>query len=79
MGENRTGGVEVKRNAHTIINSAFIGIGVNGNYDPSNTVMFWDNRVASLEEQSLVPIKSMEEMRGNIYSEEDAITIVSQD
>ena len=53
-------------------------IDVNGNYNPSNTVMFWDNRVVSLEEQSLVPIKSMEEMRGNIYSEEDAITIVSQ-
>ena len=78
LGENRIGGIEVKRNAHTIINSAFNGIDVNGNYNPSNTVMFWDNRVMSLEEQSLVPIKSMEEMRGNIYSEEDAITIVSQ-
>jgi cytochrome c peroxidase len=78
LGENRIGGIAVKRNAHTIINSAFNGIDVNGNYNPSNTVMFWDNRVMSLEEQSLVPIKSMEEMRGNIYSEEDAITIVSQ-
>ena len=78
LGENRIGSIAVKRNAHTIINSAFNGIDVNGNYNPSNTVMFWDNRVVSLEEQSLVPIKSMEEMRGNIYSEEDAITIVSQ-
>ena len=78
LGENRTGSLTVKRNAHTIINSAFNGIDVNGNYDPSNAVMFWDNRVASLEEQSLEPIKSMEEMRGNTYTEDEAITVVSQ-
>lgn len=78
LGELRTGGEIVDRNANTIINSAFNGIDVNGNYDPSNTVMFWDNRALSLEEQSLIPIKSMPEMRGNAYSEEDAISVVSQ-
>ena len=78
LGELRTGGAIVDRNANTIINSAFNGIDVNGNYDPNNTVMFWDNRALSLEEQSLMPIKSMPEMRGNTYSEEDAISVVSQ-
>jgi cytochrome c peroxidase len=78
LGEVRTGGAIVDRNANTIINSAFNGIDVNGNYDPSNTAMFWDNRVSSLEEQSLETIKSMPEMRGNAYSEENAIAIVSQ-
>ena len=42
LGENRLGGIKVKRNAHTIINSIFNGIDVNGNYNPSNAVMFWD-------------------------------------
>jgi cytochrome c peroxidase len=78
LGEIRTGGAIVDRNANTIINSAFNGIDVNGNYNPSNTAMFWDNRVSSLEEQSLEPIKSMLEMRGDAYSEEDAISVVSQ-
>ncbi len=78
LGENRTGGVEVIRNANTILNSAFNGIDVNGNYDPSNTVMFWDNRAKSLEEQSLIPIKSMPEMRGDVYTEEEAIAVISQ-
>lgn len=77
LAENRVGGSLIKRNAPTIINSAFNGINVDGNYDPSNTVMFWDNRMKSLEEQSLGPIKDMLEMRGNVYSEELAIDSVS--
>ena len=79
LGENRIGSIAVKRNAHTIINSAFNGIDVNGNYNPSNTVMFWDNRVVSLEEQSLVPIKSMEEMRGNISVSYTHLTLPTSD
>ncbi len=78
LSENREGGTLVKRNAPTILNTAFNGIGVTGTYDPLNTVMFWDNRSISLEEQSLGPILSMEEMRGDVYTEENAVAIVSE-
>ncbi len=53
-----------KRNALSIINSGFNGMAADGSYDPANAVMFFDNRMHSLELQSLEPIKSMEEMRG---------------
>ena len=77
LAQNRTGGALIKRNAPTILNTAFNGITTAGEYDPLNTVMFWDNRSKSLEAQSLEPIKSMEEMRGNVYTEDDAISVVS--
>ncbi len=38
--------------------------------------MFWDSRVKSLELQSLEPIKALEEMRGNAYSEAVALDSV---
>lgn len=78
LGELRTGGVKVDRNAQTIINSAFNGIDVNGEYDPANTALFWDNRSISLEDQSLGPIHSQPEMRGDVYPEHLAIPVVSQ-
>ena len=78
LGQHRKNGVKIMRNAPTIINTAFNGVDVNGIYDPSNTVMFWDNTASSLEQQSLQPIKSMDEMRGDAYLKEDAIAIVSQ-
>lgn len=59
----------LKRNAHTILNTAFNGINENGRYLPENAQMFWDNRVKSLEKQALEPIKSLEEMRGTQFSE----------
>ncbi|WP_298427286.1 cytochrome c peroxidase [uncultured Kordia sp.] len=74
---NRSGDILVKRNAPTILNTAFNGIDEGYLYDPANTVMFWDNRSKSLEEQSLEPIKSMEEMRGNVYTADVAIAVVS--
>jgi len=77
LAENRVDGALVKRNAPTILNTAFNGIIEDGSYDPSNTFLFWDNRSISLEEQSLEPIKSMEEMRGGVYTAEDAINVVS--
>lgn len=77
LSANRSGGTLVQRNAPTILNTAFNGIDVDGFYNPSNTVMFWDNRSRSLEEQSLKPIKSMEEMRGNVYTADEAIAVVS--
>ncbi|MEM8896040.1 MAG: cytochrome c peroxidase [Bacteroidota bacterium] len=53
-----------RRNAPTVINTAFNGITNDGTYLPSMAPMFWDNRVSSLEEQALLPILSKEEMRG---------------
>ncbi len=54
----------VKRNAHTILNTAFNGISETGQVLAKKAPMFWDNRVESLEVQALEPIKSLEEMRG---------------
>jgi cytochrome c peroxidase len=63
----------VKRNSQTVINVAFNGIDQSGRYDPVNAPMFWDMRVKSLETQSLEPIKSLEEMRGEVYPEDNAV------
>ncbi len=57
-----------KRNALSIINTAFNGITAGGTSDPANAAMFFDNRTHSLELQSLEPIKTMEEMRGTAIS-----------
>lgn len=73
LSETRQGGTLVKRNAPTILNTAYNGIDENGNYNPLNTFMFWDNRAKSLEAQALEPIKSMEEMRGSAFAEDDII------
>jgi cytochrome c peroxidase len=54
-----------KRNSQSVLNTAFNGIDMNGNYDPSDAPMFWDLRAHSLEEQAALPIKTMEEMRGH--------------
>jgi cytochrome c peroxidase len=72
LGETRTFGSTshipfVKRNAHSILNTAFNGITAQGKYDPERAPMFWDLRVESLERQALEPIKALEEMRGYAY------------
>jgi cytochrome c peroxidase len=54
----------VRRNSPTIINVGFNGIDAAGHLDPSNAPMFWDSRTRGLEAQALVPIESLEEMRG---------------
>lgn len=63
----------VKRNAHTILNTAFNGINTRNEYDPEKAPMFWDLRVESLERQALEPIKAFEEMRGHAYPIEEAL------
>src|SRR5688500_12123800 len=65
-----------RRNAHTILNTAFNGIDTEGNYDPAKAPMFWDLRVEGLENQSLEPIKNLEEMRGHTYEAEVTIDSV---
>lgn len=66
----------VKRNAPTIINTAYNGIDAYGNYHPEDASMFWDDRVQSLEKQSLEPIKAFEEMRGHGFSEDSILYVV---
>jgi cytochrome c peroxidase len=66
----------VKRNSQTILNVAFNGIDETGAYAPATAPMFWDVRVLGLEQQSLEPIKALEEMRGDTYPEETAVDTV---
>ncbi len=66
----------VKRNAHTILNTAFNGINTNNQYDPSDAPMFWDVRINSLEDQALEPIKAFEEMRGAQFTEAEILAVV---
>ena len=66
----------VKRNSHTVLNTAFNGIDIYNRYSPEDAPMFWDLRVKSLEKQALEPIKSFEEMRGHDYSEQEILDIV---
>ena len=54
----------VKRNSPTILNVAFNGIDTAGHVSPADAPMFWDSRTRGLEAQALVPIESLEEMRG---------------
>ncbi|CAA0104456.1 Cytochrome c551 peroxidase [BD1-7 clade bacterium] len=67
----------MKRNAPTILNTAFNGIGADLEYDPSNTVMFWDSRSHSLEDQARGPILSQEEMRGENYAEDEIFDVIA--
>ena len=66
----------VKRNSPTVLNAAFNGITMSGEYDPATAPMFWDSRVNSLEVQALEPIKALEEMRGETYTEDRALAEV---
>ncbi len=63
----------VKRNAQTIINTAFNGINTYNKYNPEDAPMFWDDRVKSLELQALEPIKAFEEMRGHGFDEKEIL------
>jgi cytochrome c peroxidase len=66
----------VKRNSPTMLNVGFAGSNKTGAYEPAEAPMFWDMRIASLESQSLEPIKSFEEMRGDTYPEDKAVETV---
>ncbi len=66
-----------KRNTPTIVNTAFNGlVNVNTIYDPLTAPMFFDNRKQSLETQSLEPIKALEEMRGSVFTADNALDSV---
>ncbi|MDB5235654.1 MAG: cytochrome-c peroxidase [Hymenobacter sp.] len=59
----------VKRNSPTVLNAAFNGLTAAGAVDPALASMFWDGRAKSLETQSLMPVATLEEMRGHQYAE----------
>ena len=73
LGRFRRDGHLVKRNSPTVLNVAFNGIDESGRYDPATAPAFWDNRIRSLESQALEPLKSLEEMRGDTYPEDEAL------
>ena len=70
----------VKRNSQTILNVGFNGLsGAAANAMAAAAPMFWDLRVRGLEAQALEPIKALEEMRGDTYPTERALsTVVSR-
>ena len=68
----------MKRNANTILNTAFNGIDTRNQYEPADAPMFWDLRINSLEKQALEPVLTFEEMRGPNYEKEEILDIVSQ-
>jgi len=61
------------RNTPSILNAAFNGLRLDQAHDSRKAPMFWDNRVESLEAQVLSPIRSREEMRGEVCSEAEAV------
>lgn len=65
--------LSLRRNTPTILNAAFNGLELGKPFDPAKSPMFWDNRVLSLEAQVLAPIRSHEEMRGDVCSEAEAV------
>lgn len=66
----------VKRNAQSILNTAFNGFLFDAKGNSAEAPMFWDLRAESLEEQALEPIKAFEEMRGKHFSENEIIDVV---
>ena len=66
----------VSRNAQTVLNAAFNGLGPDGHCDPATASMFWDSRAQSLEAQALLPISTQAEMRGPQYPEALALDSV---
>jgi cytochrome c peroxidase len=63
----------VKRNSQSVLNTAFNGVRNHAPYDPKSAPMFWDSRAKGLEEQALLPIETLEEMRGHNYPEDGIV------
>jgi cytochrome c peroxidase len=63
----------LQRNAPAIVNTAFNGLVAGGRLDPVSAPMFWDSRSSGLEAQVSVPIRSLEEMRGDGCPEQEAV------
>lgn len=76
LGEQRAGRILAKRNAHTVVNTAFNGMTLDTAINPLDAPMFWDNRAMGLEEQALLPLLSKEEMRGDKILEKELHEII---
>ncbi|MDB6118769.1 MAG: hypothetical protein JWO08_2550 [Verrucomicrobiaceae bacterium] len=63
----------LQRNTLSLLNVAFNGMVSGTAYDPANAPMFWDSRLSGLEAQALVPLRSREEMRGDVCAEAEAL------
>ncbi|GGM95842.1 cytochrome-c peroxidase [Dyadobacter beijingensis] len=63
----------VKRNSQSVLNTAFNGLRNDEPYDPTAAPMFWDMRAKGLEQQALEPIRTLEEMRGNGFHENNIL------
>lgn len=62
------------RNSMTILDVAWNGLGATTpSVAPADAPMFWDSRERSLEAQALKPLESLEEMRGDAFSEEQIL------
>jgi len=66
----------VKRNSQSILNTAFNGIQNDVPYHAESAPMFWDLRAKGLEEQAIIPIKTLEEMMGRSYGEDEIIDVI---
>ncbi|MCW5802532.1 MAG: cytochrome C peroxidase [Deltaproteobacteria bacterium] len=64
------------RNAQTVLVTAFNGLTLDGAVPAEEAPMFWNHRVASLEQQVFGPIKSDAEMRGTSIPEEQIVDVV---
>jgi cytochrome c peroxidase len=77
LGSNRKPGAKrhhTTRSSMTVLNSAFNGVSLaSPTTSPEKAPMFWDNRASSLEEQALLPIQNLDEMRGEMFREEEIL------
>ncbi|MGB0866226.1 MAG: cytochrome-c peroxidase [Granulosicoccaceae bacterium] len=76
LGHQRSGGARTPRNAQTILNTVYNGLGLSGVMTQAEAPMFWDNRISSLEQQARQPILSEIEMRGSAVAEDEIIPLV---
>ncbi len=61
------------RNAPSLLNVVFNGLVAGVKPSAATAPMFWDARVQGLENQALVPVRSREEMRGDLCAETDSV------
>ena len=81
LGPTRAPGAEghrTSRSSMTILNAVFNGLSVaSPTISPESAPMFWDNRASSLEQQALLPIQNREEMRGEMFGEQEIVPEVA--
>ncbi|HEY2574187.1 MAG TPA: cytochrome c peroxidase [Verrucomicrobiaceae bacterium] len=61
------------RNSLSILNAVYNGLVSDAKLDPKAAPMFWDSRASSLEAQVFTPMRTREEMRGDLCAESEAV------